>query len=374
MLKLRIFYIFVLFILSSCVSSGTKGDVKIKYDDLTYAKGFRVGIGDGFKVIEVKNPWDTSKLLNRYVLVDRNEALPDDLPEGVVVKVPVERVAVTTTVECSLLSDFGVDDKVVAVTDAEFMALERVQEGVKNGKILDLGKTSMPNAELLVVSDAEVMIVSPFQNQNYGWASKIDVAIVECAAYMEQTPLGQAEWVKFHGLFYGKEALADSIFNDTEQKYLNIKAKVPNEAKKPRVLAEKCYGQTWWVASGESYAANMYRDAGADYIWADAKGTGSLGLSFEAVFDVASDADLWMIRYHNPQGEMTYDMLRAENDLYKEFDAFKQKNVYGCNTATNDYYEKATYYPNLVLADLVKVFYPETNEDVISRYYKRVEK
>lgn len=360
--------------LISCTTPSKNKSYNITYEDLKYAKGFRIGHTDSCTILEVKNPWDTSKLMRRYILIDKNSEQPTNLPDGEIIKVPVERVAASNTVHCGLLEKFGDDNKIVAVCEPEYIAVKSVSDGIKNKTISNLGMATMPNSELLVMSDADIMIVSPYQNQGYGWAAKINIPIIECAAYLEQLPLGQAEWIKFHALFYGKEESADSVFKSVEKNYTEIRDLTKNITKRPRLLAGKCYGQTWWVAAGESYAANLYKDAGADYIWSDTKGTGSISLSFESVYDIAHDADLWTIRYHDAQQDLSYDMLKAENKLYSEFSAFKNRQVYGCNTANTTYYEEATFYPDMALADLVKVFHPTKSEHLESKYYKHINK
>lgn len=361
----------VLVLLMSCGTSKKQNVIDIDYETLSYAKGFKIGHGEGFSVLEVVNPWDTTKLLNRYVLIDRDIEKPKELPKGEVVYVPIERVAVANGVHAGLLDMFSEIDKIVAVCEAIYMPI-KVQEKVKLKEIEDLGVSTMPNTERLVISNADIMIVSPFQNQGYGWAEKIGTPIIECAAYMEQLPLGQAEWLKFHGLFYGKKEIADSLFSDVEYKYNQIKKMVEDVDVSPTVIAGKCYGQAWWVAAGESYAAQLYKDAGGDYMWSDTEGTGSISLSFEAVYDLAHDADLWLVRYNSGIVDMTYDMLRSENELYSEFDAFKQQNVYGCNTGNVPYYERATFRPDEVLSDLVKIMHPELTKNIAFKYYKRV--
>ncbi|MFI3267204.1 MAG: ABC transporter substrate-binding protein [Rikenellaceae bacterium] len=361
-------------LLFSCNAPKEKTEVDVTYEELEYAKGFKIGHGDGFTVLEVLNPWDTAKLLNRYVLVSRNNEIPEHLPEGKLIKTPVKRIAASGTIHCALLQDFEYDENIVAVCEPEHITVESVTSRVQTGEVTNLGTSMMPNAELLVMSDAEIMIVSPFQNQNYAWAEKLEIPLVECAAYLENDPLGQAEWIKFHAIFYGKEQIADSIFQEVTKNYIEITELTKDITKKPKVLAEKCYGQTWWVAAGESYAAKLYKDAGADYIWADSEGTGSLSQSFESVFDLAHDAEIWLIRYHNPQEDLTYDMLKSENKLYSEFSAFKNKTIYGCNTARTDYYEKSTFYPNIILADLMKALHPSVAENIEAKYYKIIEK
>lgn len=339
-------------------------------EELSYAKGFSIGYADGYKLLTVRNPWDTSKVLARYVLVDKGAELPDSLPEGILVRVPLERVAVFSTLHCGMLEYFGMTDKIVGVCEPEYIDVEAVKSGISNGTILNLGNSASPNVETLVVSSPEAMIVSPFQNQSYGAAAKLEIPIIECAAYMEQTPLGQAEWIKFHAAFLGYSHTADSLYDQIVERYVKTRETVSRVVNKPSLLVEQRYGQVWWVPAGDSYAASLYADAGASYIWADEPGSGSLALSFESVFDKASKADFWLIRYNNPKDELSYSSLENEFKSYKEFAAFKHRAVFGCNTAKTRYYERALFSPDIILSDLAKIFHPELFEDYNAIYYK----
>lgn len=365
-------YVFSVLILMFIYSCGVAPEKRVesRQESLKYAKGFTIGYCDGYTVVEVKNPWDTGKLLQRYVLVDKSIDIPDSLPEGTLVRVPLERVGVFNTVHCGLIDKFGLSDRIVGVCDSEYISVPSVKRRVESKEIINLGTSSKPNFEMIVSSNPEALIVSPFQNQGYGNILKLGVPIIECVSYMEQLPLGQAEWMKFHALFFGVKDIADSMFNAIENSYITIKDSVSKVEKRPSVLPEQRYGQTWWVPAGESYAANLYNDAGADYIWKNTEGTGSLALSFENVLDKAQKADVWLIRYNNADNNMTYGSLRANYDSYGEFDAFKNKKIFGCNTALVPYYDNSLFSTDTILMDLAKIFHPELFKDYSFTYYK----
>ena len=80
--------------------------------------------------------------------------------------------------------------------------------------------------------------------------------------YMEQTPLGRAEWIKFIGLLFGKKAVADSIFSATERNYSALKTMAGAVPERPEVISETMTNGVWYVPGGASYKAVMYADAG----------------------------------------------------------------------------------------------------------------
>ena len=224
----------------------------------------------------------------------------------------------------------------------------------------------------MIDKGAELVIVSPFQNSGYGPVEKLGIPIIEGADYMESLPLGRTEWIRFYGMLFGKEALADSIFRQTEKSYLDLKQLVTADMPRPTVISEKKFGASWFMPAGDSYIANMYADAGADYVFKELPGAGSTPLAFETVLDRAIHADMWLIKY-NQSGDMTYGDLRAEYAPYENFDAFKNRRIYSCNTGLVPYYEEFPLHPDYLLKDLIWVFHPELLPGYSPRYYRKMQ-
>jgi len=133
------------------------------------------------------------------------------------------------------------------------------------------------------------------------------------------------------------------------------------------------YMGSWNMTGGKSYMASMLADAGGAYPWADDNTTTTfLPLSFEAVLDKAGDADVWLIRYFAPE-DLTYSSLEKEYKPYSYFGAFKQKNVYGCNTMYSTYYEDLPIHPDYILKDFAKIFHPDIFPDYQLKYYKKLD-
>ncbi|MDH6304941.1 iron complex transport system substrate-binding protein [Parabacteroides sp. PF5-5] len=341
-------------------------------DTIRYATGFTVERFDDFISVEVIDPWNTTQVLQRYLLVERGQALPGNLPKGTVVRVPLRKIAVYTSVHASIIDQLGEADKIIGVCEPQYMDSPTIQEGLQSGRIVDLGMATSPNVEKMIDIDVEYIIASPFQNSNYGQAEKIGIPIIEAADYMEPLPLGRAEWGRFYGLLFQKEAMADSIFRDTEERYLALKSLAKTATKYPTVLSEKRYGSFWYISGNDSYIAHFFKDASADYIFKDIPGSGSTPLAFETVLDQAMHADIWLMKY-NQTDEMTYKSLRDEYTPYENFDAWKNRNIYTCNTGKVPYYEEFPIHPDYLLEDLIWVFHPELLPDYTPRYYQKME-
>ncbi len=341
-------------------------------DTIRYAQGFTVHHFNDYTSVDVRDPWDSTRLLQRYLLVDREKPVPGSLPKGTVVQVPVQNIVVYTSVHAAVIDQLGETGRIIGVCEPRYMDTPSIQEGLKAGRIADMGEATAPNVELMIDKGAELVLVSPFQNSGYGPVEKLGIPIIEGADYMESLPLGRTEWIRFYGMLFGKEAKADSIFRVTEKSYLDLKELVTADMPRPSVISEKKFGSSWFMPSGESYVANLYKDAGADYIFTDLPGAGSTPLAFETVLDRAIHADLWLIKY-NQSKDMTYGDLRSEYTPYENFDAFKNRRIYACNTGVVPYYEEFPLHPDYLLKDLIWVFHPELLPDYTPRYYHKMQ-
>lgn len=364
--------LFLLCLVAGCQTRrGSTGKEAVSSDTIRYAQGFSVYHFNDYVSVEVHDPWDRTRLLQRYLLVEREKPVPADLPSGTLVRIPVRNIVVYTSVHAAIIDQLGATDRVIGVCEPRYMDTPAIQEGLRAGRITDLGEATSSNVEKMIEIGAELVIASPFQNSSYGPVEKLGIPIIEGADYMESLPLGRTEWIRFYGLLFGKESLADSIFRDTEQKYLELKSLIRDDMPRPSVISEKKFGGSWYMPAGESYVANLYKDAGADYLFKDLTGAGSVPLSFETVLDRAIHADLWLIKY-NQTTEMTYRDLRTEYTPYENFDAFKNRRIYTCNTGKVPYYEEFPLHPDYLLKDLIWVFHPEVLPGYEPRYYRRM--
>ena len=252
--------------------------------------------------------------------------------------------------------------------ESRYIHAPAVRERIRKGLIKDLGEATSPNVERMIEIGTEVVLASPFNHGSYGAVGKTGIPVIECADYMETDPLGRAEWVKFIGLLTGRNERADSLFRETEANYRRIKAMAENVEYRPGLMTGKKYGSPWYVPSGESFMARIYKDAGADYLFRYLPGTGSTPMSFEAVLDKAVHADVWLIQY-NQEKEMTYDALKADYSSYSRFDAFRNRRIYGCNTNYSLYYEEVPMHPDYLLAELIAIFHPRLLPEHKFRYF-----
>lgn len=361
-MKIKSIFLFVYAIFLFSCAGGKGGGTPAAQDGMRYsnlyAEGFEITGYKDFTTIEIADPWDTTKILQKYILVKKGIPLPDNLPHGTVVRTPVENVIIYTTIHASIWEELHALENVVGICEPEYLTSKKALELLHNGSIHDCGKASSPNVEKIMDIGGEVIIASPFEHGGYGQAEKLGIPIIESADYMETHPLGRVEWLKVFGLLSGREKEADSLFNATVSRYNGLKEIASKAVVRPRLMTERKYGSSWFIAGGASYMAVMYEDAGADYIFRDNPDTGSVPYAFENVFEAASDADLWLLKY-GMEGSMTYNDLRSEYKPYEDFAPFRNGKIYTCNTVDTPYYEYIAIHPDYILADFLHIFHPE---------------
>jgi iron complex transport system substrate-binding protein len=230
-----------------------------------------------------------------------------------------------------------------------------------NESIVDLGNTHMINAEMVINHSPDLVV-----KYIYGSKELVDVKIIEAGypiafnlEFMEDHPLGRAEWIKFITAFFDKEDFADSIFNSIEKEYLRLVKLCDGQEIKPTVLDGSGYKGVWYAAGGESYSARMYADAGASYYWQTDSSKGSIPISFEIIIDKQAESDYWI-------GPSTgnRDELLSIDSRYTQLKAFREGNVFFFGKRVNpnggmDYFESGVVRPDIVLKDLIWVFHPE---------------
>ena len=349
-------------------TANSPASIPNEMDTTRYALGYQVTPCDGYTKLEVHDPWNKGKLRQRYLLVARDKPLPDGMPAGTVVRVPLRKVVVYAAVYAAMLDKLGVANDILGVCEGQYIRTPAIAAGIEQGQIQDFGKVMSPDVERMIASGVEVIIASPLENGSFGAISKTDIPIIECTDYMETDPLGRAEWIKILGLLTGTTDRADSLFQETELNYHRLKTLAANVTNRPKLMTELKYGNTWYVSAGESFMAHIFKDAGADYIFSYLSGTGGIPLSFETVLNKAIHADIWLLSY-NRDIAMTYQALHADHSSYERFDPFRNRRIYGCNTHLSLYYEEVPFRPDYLLEELIAIFHPDLIFEHDFRYY-----
>ena len=329
--------------------------------------------------VVVKNPWKEGKILHSYLLVPDSIDPQDISPSSflvppsstsTIVRTPLRRSVMFTTVHCAMLMSFGCEQSIAGVADLKYIKIPWIHEQVKAGRITDVGEGMSPVVEKIIDQRPDALFLSPFENSGgYGRLEEIGIPIIECAEYMEPSPLARAEWLRFYGMLFGCEARADSLFAVVDSSYNALKRLFTPVNKK--VLLDKVTGSVWYVPGGRSTIGQMIQDAGGDYPWADDDHSGSVSLPFEAVLEKAGEADVWLFRYSSDH-DITPAELLSEHHGYDQFKAFRTGEIYGCDVERSLFYEESPFRPDWLLGDYIHILHPDIPDLPPLRYYKKL--
>jgi iron complex transport system substrate-binding protein len=293
------------------------------------------------------------------------------------IKTPIHKVASMSSIYTAMLIKLNCKENIVAIDNVDYYTNTFIQKKVEQQTIVELSKGSSINLEKTMALNPDLLLTFGMGNPKEDVDKKITLSGIPVAVsldHLEETPLGRAEWIKFFAYFLNKEALADSLFNETEKKYNQLKTLAQSSKIKPSVLTEIKYGDAWYVPSGKSYMANLITDAGGRYFWKNDTKTGSTPLTFELVYAKAKDCDVWINLYNiNTKKE-----LLSYDERYQLFNACKNGAIYNNNKYQNklgysNYWETGMTNPDDVLADLMAVFSPTLLPNHVFKYYKKIE-
>jgi len=365
----------LILILFGCSNENRKGIVNEGYNDinLDYAHGFSIVNKEGFKEVIVNKAFKNAKNEYRYALITENMSVPEGYDEVVIV--PVKNIVSTSTTHLPFLELLEVGNSLIGFPGTDYISSPTISKRVKNGLIRELGTEKEINVELIIDSDPE-MVLGYLLTGDFGSLEKIrqaGIPVILNAEYLEDSPLGKVEWIKFVAAFYQLESKADSIFNAIKKNYLEIRELTQNVDFRPSVFSGVMYGDTWFMPGGQSWASKFFNDGGASFLWKDDSTRGSIELNYESVYDQAYNVDFWI-------GAASFNNLEemAETDQrYTNFKAFDLKNVYTYtkrinDSGGNDFFETGSARPDLILKDIVKILHPELLPNYELYFYKQL--
>ncbi len=325
-----------------------------------YAKGYTVKtMPDGVRLVDVADPQkdkDRMPATYHFALVPKN--VKATLPEGYTeVRVPIDRTIVMTMLQLSNFTALNAHDVVKGITGTKNLFNKDILRRVKEGDIVKIGMEGDFDPELILAANPQVIFISPFKRGGYDVIQETGITLIPHLGYKELDPLGQAEWLKYVAMFIGKEKEADKLFAEIEQRYLELKQKVAATKERPTVFSGEMHGGNWYAVGGKNHLAQIFRDAGAEYVMKD-NNTGGVPIEYEKMYATAANADYWRILNSFP-GDFSYDALKASEPRNALFKAFKDHHVIYCNMKETPYYEISPVSPDVVLADLVAIFHPE---------------
>ena len=369
-------WLLVLVVLAACAPKTQETNEKAQGDNLMrHARNISVYEKDYGYRMEVICPWDTTLSLGSFAIVKDTTKVVDKDVKGVI-KSPVRSVISFSATQWSVFMRLGEIDRVKGILEGRFVTDSTMRSLLAQQKVYDIGTEAAADIERMIQLKPDALLYSPYFDGNQGGLNVTGAVLFPFADYMENTPLGRAEWIRIIGMLSGCEDKADAWFDDIEARYSALSGLCAEVESRPTVFSDLAFNGQWYVAGGRSYIAQLFADAGADYIWKDNPSTASVPMDAESILAKAQHADYWRVINSNPF-PMTYASLGKESPVYPLFDAFKNHQIIVCDILSTGYFEQSQCEPDLLLADFIYFFHPELLtgewEGYQPKYYHLVE-
>ncbi len=367
----------LLFVFTVACTPKTKENTNPSQGDnlMRYAKNVSVFEKDYGYRVEVLCPWDTTLTLGSFAFVkDTTKAVDADVSG--VLNVPVRSVVSFSATQWAVFMRLGEINRVKGILEGRFVRDTTMLALLAEQKVYDIGTEAAADIERMIQLQPDALLYSPYFDGNQGGLKITGAVLFPFADYLENTPLGRAEWIRVVGMLSGCEDKADAWFDDIERRYNALSGLCANVDHRPTVFSDLAFNGQWYVAGGRSYIAKLFADAGADYVWKDNPSTASVPMDAESILAKAQKADYWRVINSLPT-PMTYATLAKENPVYALFDAYKKHQIFVCDIMETGYFEQSQCEPDLLLADFIHFFHPEllTGEwaDYQPKYYHLME-
>ena len=367
MKKLKITVLFLFLIISFSCKKEVENDAKKTQieSSIKYAKGFDIVNENGIKKLIIKAAYQNSDKVFEYIIKSKKDQKENTKNT---IFTPIQKIVVTSTTHIPMVELLNEETAIIGFPYSKYVSSEKTRLLIDADKIAEIGKEGALNTEILLNLQPELIVGYSVSTADKSLTTleKAGINVIYNGDWLEETPLGRAEWIKFFGVLFDKEKLADSIFKAIETNYLEAKNIALKSIRRPTILSGAIMSKDIWnLPAGESFVAQFLKDANLRYLWQESEGKGSLSLSFESVFDKGRNADFWIA----PGYFSSKEQLLNSNKIYTEFNAFKNDNIYTPTTKKGKtggviYYELAPTRPDLVLKDMIKI----TNPDLLPNY------
>ena len=372
------FQVIMLLLMASCVNPSKKDGTtlaQVVYEP-TYAGGFRI-LGDSLHksvVIETVNPWQGADNVVRRLFIERGgEKTPEGF-EGKVIKEDARRIVTMSSTQIAMLDAIGDGERIYGVSGIDYICSPTVKN--RQDSIADIGFEGAVDYEKLLGLAPDLVMLYGVNGPNpmEGKLDELDIPYVYIGDYLEESPLGKAEWVVAISEITGHRQHGETVFEKIPVRYNTLKDSIAATAlDAPSVMLNIPYGDSWFMPSARSYAIRLIEDAGGDYIYKENTGNSSRPVDLEKAYMLTSASDMWL----NTGTARSLDEIKSACPKFTDTRCFRNGDVYNNNRRSNpaggnDYYESGVMHPDIILRDLITIFHPGTFPDDSLVYYHRL--
>jgi iron complex transport system substrate-binding protein len=282
-----------------------------------------------------------------------------------------------STTYVAMIEALGEENTISGVSGKGYLFSEKLHRNLYKGLIADVGSETNLNKELIIKISPDLLMMYGIGSESVGYIAKIrelGIKVMFNADYLENDPLGKAEWIKLFGALYCKDKMADSIYKSETEDYNNLRSYISKKIEsRPKVLLGLPFNDTWYISPGNSFINQIISDAGGDYLWKGTKSNISMPFGIENVYLKAFSADYWL----NTGSAGTKNEISFVDPRLKELPCFKKGNLYNNDKRINkdggnDYWESGSIYPHVILKDISAILHPDLFRDYELFYYRKL--
>lgn len=368
--------LFGLLDLAACGHSGREaqdvGDTLRPLYEARYAQRFELLTDDRGPVLRVMNPWQgADSITYDYRLVADTNAI---LQPGEI-RWPIRNAVCMSSSHVAFLDAVGAVGVVTGVSGLGFITNPTVHAaGVK-----EVGYDNNLDYETIVALRPDVVFVYGVTGENaaVGKLRQLGIPVMYIADYLENDPLGRAEWIVPFGLLAGHMDEAVAQFMHTENEYNTLGELVASSddgSPKPKVMLNSPYRDVWYLPGDRSYMVRLLTDAGGDYLGKGDDSDKSRPVSAEQALMLMAEADYWL----GPGMVQDMAQLKADNRRFATLPVVRSGRVYNNNARItamggSDFWESGAVRPDIVLADMVRILHPDLLPEHELYYFRRLE-
>lgn len=352
------------------------------YGEELYRPGYSAGFslyeaGDSSSVLVIRNPWQGAEnVTTELFLSSGGEKAPKEF-RGVSVSVPLEKVVCLSSSHVAFIDALGRTSAIAGVSGPRYISNREILRRYGEGKVADVGYDTNLNYELLASLRPDLVFIYGVGGENTavtGKLKELGIKVVYIGEYLEDTPLGKAEWIIPFGQLFGMLDEAEDMFGRIAARYEELKDMADNFENKPKVMLNSPYRDVWFVPGGKSYMAALIADAGGEYIYDDNDSSVSMPISGEAAYLAVGGADVWL----NPNQARTIKELTAQNPKFSNVPAVERRQVYNATKRStegggSDFWESGVLRADRVLEDMIIMLHPGIIPDGELYYFERLE-
>lgn len=335
-----------------------------------YSDGFKIELlSDGIKRV-------TDADSRELILVPREQEIPAEYSESIVVRTPVNNaVFLSTTQVCTFRA---VDDEEIVSSiggvcgGAEsWTDIPAVAEGITNGDIIDVtgdSSTGEPDYEKIAELSPDIVFVYSGEYGQQSQMAKLDELGINYAVdneYLETDYMARMEWMRFILTFFNADEAVDEVMTNAQKTVDDAKAAIADT--EPKTIAVfNVYDGTVYGTSPNGWFGTMLTDMNGVNVFDDMPST---MLTMEAAFEAISTADV-IVYSSTPMWCPGMDAVIDAFPQITECKAYENNNVY----QYTDLYWMGIDQSDIMAADIAAVMFPEAFENKELTYFVKLEK